>query len=642
MIDYFSYDGKGALPKYAPGIPGYGQKGAPGNTGDDGENVYYSSYIISNETDRANAEEKINARKTLSNNKLYNDDKNINYKVGDIVLDAEGIFYKIKYDETAKLLKFSGEDTQVNINTNSSLTIDDFSVACITSFKVKKTEIDPDLSDRTDANEDPSVPDYDDDTLSWKIENPYYVGDYDDNSKSPYITHKNYYSKYLYGNHIKFTISSKEYLTDCTFKYCLTFPSGEIISKISNSMSETIFVDNKFVYDNIGDEAFSEYKYDIDSNGMSKDVKSIIKELGEEDRYIAIIASEYIKKYCKAYAEITTASNTTYRIDIDDLFFKDGKVVEVTDKDYTDTGRVDHITPGKLSTTWKFPEYICGNEYFPSDMNIDNDYVRYIDPKYLIVHPNKDKQNEYVPTFNKEFKQFNKFKFDKIACGYSKDAYEIKARYIFNGYVTGDRYAYNDASTGDNEILTNRIIRLYFNKLKSFTFIIKYNPINDDNNDQVYPDTAVYIGIPNIPLIKWNEGKPIIEQFKDIKDVTWNIDNIDSSGILYLNKIVPTVNLEDTDTYTRTLDAGIAQVIINAENYSSIINKNADNFIEIGMISRSDEKNNHRSDYDVSLYIYSMNDTPDDSTASSESKDSITIDTGEIYSASNYPFTQNN
>lgn len=642
MIDYFSYDGKGALPKYAPGVPGYGQKGAPGNTGDDGENVYYSSYIISNETDRANAEEKINTGKSLSNNALYNDGKNINYKVGDIVLDAEGIFYKIRYDDTTNLLKFSGEDTQVNINTNSSLTIDDFSVACVTSFKIKKTEVDPDLSNETNAS-DENIPDYDDNTLSWKIENPYYLGDYDNNSKSPYTAHKNYYSKYLYGNHIKFTIASKDPIDNCVFKYCLAFPSGEMISKMSNNMSETIFVDNRFVYDNIGDEAFSEYQYDIDSNGTLKDVKSIIEELGEEDRYIAIIASEYIKKYCKAYAEITTGSNTTYRIDIDDLFFKDGKVVEITDKDYTDTGRVDHTTPGKLSTNWKFPEYICGNEYFSSDINIDNDYVRYIDPERATVKPNKDKQDGYVPTFRKDFRQFNKFKFDKINCGYSKDAYEIKARYIFNGYVLGssDRYVYNDSSSGEQEMLTNRIIRLYFNKLKSFTFIIKYNPVND-SNDPIYPNTTIYIGIPNIPLIKWDEGKPIVEQFKNIKDVTWNIDNIDSAGILYLNKIDPTANPSDTDIYTRTLDAGIAQVIINMENYPSVINKDADNFIDIGMISNNDDKSNHRNDYDISLYIYSMNDTPDDNVASVEKNKSITIDTGRIVTASDYPFTQNN
>ena len=241
MIDYFSYNGKGVLPRYSPGIPGYGQKGAPGNTGETGASVYYSSFKLSNETERLAAENKLNSGKSLSNNILYNDNNVIVYKEGDIVLDVEGNFYEIEEVDGKLGFKISTEASevpQVNINTNSSLSIRDFVVSCITSFKIKKTEVDPDLMNEPEADPETGeieYPDYDDDTYSWKIENPYYINLSTSNdadaiySKSPYVAHKNYYSKYLYGNHIQFTIVNKEPLENCMFKYVLVFPSGEIL-----------------------------------------------------------------------------------------------------------------------------------------------------------------------------------------------------------------------------------------------------------------------------------------------------------------------------------------------------------------------------------------------------------------------------
>ena len=86
-------------------------------------------------------------------------------------------------------------------------------------------------------------------------------------------------------------------------------------------------------------------------------------------------------------------------------------------------------------------------------------------------------------------------------------------------------------------------------------------------------------------------------------------------GIIYLNKIVPIANPNDNSTYTKEIDAGIAQVIINTDNYSTIVDKSKTNFIEIGVISTEDDGSEgssvkHCSDYDISLYIFSMNDSP--------------------------------
>ena len=51
MKDYFSYHGKGVLPIYSPGIPAYGQKGAPGNTGENGSSVHFSAWNLSDDVD---------------------------------------------------------------------------------------------------------------------------------------------------------------------------------------------------------------------------------------------------------------------------------------------------------------------------------------------------------------------------------------------------------------------------------------------------------------------------------------------------------------------------------------------------------------------------------------------------------------
>ncbi len=637
MIDYFSYNGKGVLPRYSPGIPGYGQKGAPGNTGETGASVYYSSFKLSNETERLAAENKLNSGKSLSNNILYNDNNVIVYKEGDIALDVEGNFYEIEEVDGKLGFKISTEASevpQVNINTNSSLSIRDFVVSCITSFKIKKTEVDPDLMNEPEADPETGeieYPDYDDDTYSWKIENPYYINLSTSNdaeaiySKSPYIAHKNYYSKYLYGNHIKFTIVNKEPLENCMFKYVLVFPSGEILSLTTDTMSGILFVDNSFIYDNIGGTVpFSSYMYKVDEESEPQPVKDLIVSLGEDSRHISIAASEYIKEYCKAYVEITNISNnTTYRVDVDDLFFRGKTLVDISEDDeYSDDSRVDHIIPGKLKTEWKFVEYICGNDYHPRAVDSNNEYVKYIDNNFVAQSVGNGSFNpeDCSPTFIRSFNQFNKFSFNKINCNYSKDGYEIKSTYAFDRYTDDSHYSYvPKKDSKDNLALTNNTIRLYFNKVNTFTLIIKYNPINKEeiktNPDTapIYPSSNVYIGIPNIPLIKWSDESD--SNIDNLVDNSWTVDYAVTPGIIYLNKIVPIANPNDNSTYTKELDAGIAQVIINTDNYSTIVDKSKTNFIEIGVISTEDDGSEgssvkHCSDYDISLYIFSMNDSP--------------------------------
>ena len=651
MIDYFSYNGKGVLPKYSPGIPGYGQKGAPGNTGEIGASIYYSSFKLSNETECVAAKNKLNSGKSLSNNILYNDNEVIDYKEGDIILDTEGNFYTI-VKANSELTFSTSPNLQTSINTSSSLSIRDFVVSCITSFKVKKTGVDPDIMSEPTPDPDTGeidYPDYDDDTYSWKIENPYYINLSNSKdaeavySKSPYIAHKNYYSKYLYGNHIKFTIVNEEPLENCIFKYSLVFPSGETLSLTTDSMSGVLFVDNNFVYDNIGEDGpFSSYTYKIDEDSEQptlKSIKDLIAELGEGDKYVALAASEYIKKYCKAYVEITnTINNTTYRIDVDDLFFRGGELVHISDDEYPNDAstRVDYIIPGKLSTEWKTVKYICGNEYHPKPVD-DFSYVKYINGDCVAQTEITDK---YPPTFLRSFNQFNKFTFRRENCNYSKDTYEIKCTYNFGGYSDDEHYSYHPKTDSeDNLPLTNNTIRLYFNKIQAFTIIIKFNPVNKNEVNEsgsavtpIYPNSNLYIGIPNVPLLNWIDGSN--KASAELVNGEWRPAL--PPGIVYLNKIVPIANPNETSIYTKEIDAGIAQVIINTDNYPTIVDKNKDNFIEIGVISTEDGDGAHCDTYDISLYIFSIDDTPQDITISDgESGDDepITIEVGECIPA---------
>ena len=651
MIDYFSYNGKGVLPKYSPGIPGYGQKGAPGNTGEIGASIYYSSFKLSNETECVAAKNKLNSGKSLSNNILYNDNEVIDYKEGDIILDTEGNFYTV-VKANSELTFSTSPNLQTSINTSSSLSIRDFVVSCITSFKVKKTGVDPDIMSEPTPNPDTGeidYPDYDDDTYSWKIENPYYINLSNSKdaeavySKSPYIAHKNYYSKYLYGNHIKFTIVNEEPLENCIFKYSLVFPSGETLSLTTDSMSGVLFVDNNFVYDNIGEDGpFSSYTYKIDEDSEQptlKSIKDLIAELGEGDKYVALAASEYIKKYCKAYVEITnTINNTTYRIDVDDLFFRGGELVHISDDEYPNDAstRVDYIIPGKLSTEWKTVKYICGNEYHPKPVD-DFSYVKYINGDCVAQTEITDK---YPPTFLRSFNQFNKFTFRRENCNYSKDTYEIKCTYNFGGYSDDEHYSYHPKTDSeDNLPLTNNTIRLYFNKIQTFTIIIKFNPVNKNEVNEsgsavtpIYPNSNLYIGIPNVPLLNWIDGSN--KASAELVNGEWRPAL--PPGIVYLNKIVPIANPNETSIYTKEIDAGIAQVIINTDNYPTIVDKNKDNFIEIGVISTEDGDGAHCDTYDISLYIFSIDDTPQDITISDgESGDDepITIEVGECIPA---------
>ena len=502
MKDYFSYNGIGILPKYEPGIPAYGQKGAPGDMGNPGENIYYTSLFLNDNTSRRKGNQLLNEGKELSANDLY-DRKTVEYKQGDLVLDAGGNFYIIQKN-SENIFNLEKNSMPLDILSNPTIDIDDFKVKCITSFKFKKTSNDASIYDK--------VVDLDDDSMSW------------------IITKEDGYS---YGNHIMFSIVSNFNFDNCVFKYSLILPSGEKLSIDSYDTSAVMFVDNKFIFDSPVDTSsevleFNDYKYKIPGEETSQTVSDIIENYGIGSKYISLAASEYMRTYCKATVEITNFNyETTYKFNLDDLFFDEAG--EVTD-------RTGEIIPASISMYWE-------NKTLQENSSTNEN-----------VSANQD-------TYN-----IDKFKFDftDIIRKYSKDELLNLCKY-------------NSQSSNYN------YIRLWFKQMNSFTILFKYKNLPSGSSLK-YPNSAIYIGETNKDLLK-RQGNNVTVSYSD--------------------KIVPVENKIDTNTNTKEISSGIAQVIINLTEEQKNNEKNF-NFIDIAVVSLDDT--NHNNDYDISFYIFSIDD----------------------------------
>lgn len=691
MKDYFSYHGKGVLPIYSPGIPAYGQKGAPGNTGENGSSVHFSAWNLSDDVDknerdkiRTAVEEAIAEGRSLSNNSRYVDDSSVEYKVDDIVLDVTGKFYKIDTstrsaedpddpDKTEDFLTYTTL-TNVSIYSQSFPVVKNFSAGCITSFQTIPDLSAEELQGKTYTElleENAEIPVVDP-TYSWRILNPNYI----DASSEVHLDKKyldDYYSKYIYGNYIKFNLSLDDADKNYRFVYYLELPNGETISLLSSSTTDTIFIDNKFFYACAGyfnhslnltpdnDIAYNDVMHDADSSN-SYTIKRIFKELEEtltsqddiDNAYksITTITSDFIHKNCHAYVEILDLDiNTTYRIDIDDIFFVNktpvfNKKVE-SSFEYT-YSRDSSINPVKIKTGWEEIEYSLALYVDNPSTNV-NDAISMLDPdRVQILVSGEERGIANIPlnemyllyktgnTAENTFNQFDKFRFKRNDnCGLSADRvrYDIEfmpsylpetevgkngnyyATYTtdFDGIEYAPQtniYAWQHGVHPEDydhiDYATNRILRLYFSDLTNIVLLIKYNKI--EGSGITYPDTVVYIGHPNIDLIDFR--KPI----ENTSDPAATPEVI--AGIHYMNKVVPYSYSNDNDDDTVSAGAGYAQINVNTANYASIKDANSKNFIDIGFVSRNNSPEYHVpistgesfSSGDVSVLIYSMDD----------------------------------
>lgn len=633
MIDYFSYNGgKGVLPIYSPGIPAYGQKGAPGNTGAAGSSILFCAYNLSNETEKTEAIAKILNNQSLSNNSNYpKANEYREYSIGDIILDTAGKFYEITNttditagDGTIDLVPASVS----NLSSQTAPKVKNFSVTAITSFKnndeissESKLSLDDFFNlfyENKTAEMQAALKDASDENItSWKYPNPYYVKVKNANKeKSPYWRHKDYYSKYAYGNHLEFVLDFGEETPPVyTYKYYLEFPNGEILTQYDNSPKHRMFVDNKYCYACSG---FADYYIPLSSDvtaisagipanpsdpSKSETVKNIIENplYGEESIAIAILASRYMQEYCKAYVDIMDNSgNTTYRIDLDDIFFKeDGTIINVVNNQITAPGqRPNEVVPARIKTGWSVYTYTAEN----TTVDSSTDYVHKASKNAWAPDPIANN----VVQFCYDFPQFNEFNFVEKSMPIAKDpnnkAYEIKfikdSSTWINSYKDHTGKKFKTRIKG-SDILYNKVLRLYFTQVTSVTLLVQYNKIG--NTDE-YPSTVTYIGRPNIPLMQTDSSSYSTLYPRGTK----------VPGIYYLNKIVPNTYTDTTDEYTTVLSANYAEVKIDTAAFDNIESADATNFIEIGFVSMDSSSNKHcetsPKDVDVTIFVYELDD----------------------------------
>ena len=270
-----SIDAKGSefLQLNAPGNDGYGQEGSKGETGINGNSVYFSSFKDASVPACA---ELILQGKELSNNPQYVS-STIEYKTNDVVIDKSGHVYMLNIDnDTVTFLSMR------NIFSYGSI-IDNMD--CVLH-----------ISDTPQTQ------------FFYKVPNENYVGEYNDNSGSPYIYHRDRYKGFYCGSWILFDVNVTE-LSDCLYKYVLMLPNGLKIENTTTTSQHTMFVDNRFLYGCVFDE--------------SPEETATLKEIGDYHNieqtneygynFTAALARKIVDT-CTAYVEVTDmTSRKVYR-----------------------------------------------------------------------------------------------------------------------------------------------------------------------------------------------------------------------------------------------------------------------------------------------------------------------------------------
>lgn len=647
MVDFFTFNGKNVLPEYLPGIPSYGQEGAPGNTGDNGSSMYYSAYALSNLDELAEANEKVKKNELLSNNPNYTSPSYAEYRKDDLILDSEGKFYILKENEHGELeisSVYSSDNEEVSSSRRTLFR--DFKVKCITGLTKSASE------------------------YKYAVSNPLYNEDntalYDTSTDkyfklSPYTYHRTQYEINVYGNYVYFyAIPSSGDTGNYSYKFCLCLPNGETLTCHSDTNTATMFVDNRYIF---GCEDFMEYRISLPDEEEQKFIKippapgsnpdrlsqcaaETIERYGrtvsgiEDDQgyyFITLLASHYIEERCTAYFEATDRTTCkTYRIDLDDIFYtKSNKRIPSVIVDQDDIiGREDYVRPATINIGWDvinltkelytsegFPlqvDYLMGKTKGNNTSSSGHIGLENITENLFFRAKNDESLN---------FNQFNEFLFaeetarniipaDSTSPIAAEDGRTFKCYFLHNVDDSQDRYLLNYGQTALNAqtaiesyqslsaghtILgnyegigsggnytniggcANKVLRLYFRKLNSLTISVRYNLLSNGG----YPDTMVYIGRPNTHLMYCAE------------ETDKNGQILKAPGIYYLNRIIP-YKYSDTslDEYTTKLNGDQASVTIDVNAYDTIDDPNKINFVEIGVMSVKDTKESHKiSDY---------------------------------------------
>lgn len=281
-----SIDAKGYnfLQQNSPGNDGYGQIGLKGETGEDGNSVYFTPYILSLSSNVGICDELIREGKELSDNPEY-ESKSVIYKVNDIIIDKLGDVYILKnwssdeHDTLFNIVYLNNIFTQGNI-TGSDL-------SCILNVVFT----------------DPTSEYY------YKKRNDNFLGEYNGRTGSPHIYHRDRYQEKLCGGWISFSIptADQEY-RNFIYKYVIMLPNGQRIEKVTNASACDMFLDNRYFYS-------CRFSQEVNDELKSLANYKSINNTGEyEPEFTYKLLTEGVA-LCKAYVEITNRdSHLTYRL----------------------------------------------------------------------------------------------------------------------------------------------------------------------------------------------------------------------------------------------------------------------------------------------------------------------------------------
>ena len=274
------------LQQNLPGNDGYGQVGAKGDTGMDGNSIYFTPYILNTEQGMNECRKLILGGKELSDNKFY-DGKVITYKTNDLIIDKLGDVYTLRFTDNSEETENEIEDI---IYLNNI-----FSESSITGNPLQCTL-------KCDENIDSS-------TYFKAQPNEAYLGEYDLKTCSPYIYHRDRYIRRLCGSWIYFSINIPESDYDnFIYKYNLLFPNGQKLEKISENTACEIFVDNRYVYScRPSDSSIAELTAALSFNSA--------EDSNEYEYEFSNLIANYITDKCVAYAEVSNKeTRNVYRI----------------------------------------------------------------------------------------------------------------------------------------------------------------------------------------------------------------------------------------------------------------------------------------------------------------------------------------
>lgn len=596
MADFFIYNNDGVLPEYIPGIPGYGQMGSTGDTGDTGASVYYCSFDLNNSDELATANSYIRLNKELSNN--IDSQISGEYVENDIIIDCTGGIYRLVSNTGA--LEISQYDTKTNasIYTSDTESITGLDVYCATAFlntsvycwKVSGNYEQAHLEKSTTINEYGAEAEFD----------STYIG-------VPHkVRYRNKIEGLVYGNYVRFSLQTHNVQQYNQYTYVLCFPNGQAFRQVSKNTDATFFIDNRYIYGmfdmktwmcgsmklgtgervygiaNLASDTLDKPLAElIEFNGVNRiysrtqETSEILPEdssmNGEWKKDVTVLCSEFIKNNCTAYVDIfNTKTNKMYRVDFDDIFLSSNSD-ENGDTHLTVSGATN-IESAKNNIIWKVHNYPA--------------------LAWLNMTDNTYDMDAFVPFVVDDASTVDEY---SVRCFYvngnarsAENQRGALESYINSNIVSladfknWDDWMWRDSSAG------NRVVRVYFRNLQSFSLSIKYNSKgycteNGIKSEETsYPTTMVYVGAPDCNLIQYGKDSSWNDKIQEDEFVntTGIIDDCDA-GIYYLNKFVAP-GIDTTNMSGNVMEAGLTDYTLTCTDFG--LNPTKYHYIEIGFV----------------------------------------------------------